>query len=170
MLRSLRACFLRVRNTVEPLIRDRSAASAIEFAFLAPILISIYVSSFEITEGYNTAGKVLKAAGTVADVVARQPTVDKAFLSEMVDTAEATIAPFDAFLHPSISKQSCASRTGSGFRINSAASPRSIGADDIIGVVLTGEFYRRSPGPIHDSAFIKMASEWRSANRIAQYF
>lgn len=93
MLRSLRACFLRVRNTVEPLIRDRSAASAIEFAFLAPILISIYVSSFEITEGYNTAGKVLKAAGTVADVVARQPTVDKAFLSEMVDTAEATIAP-----------------------------------------------------------------------------
>jgi len=75
------------------MLPDRSGASAIEFAFLAPVLISVYVSSFEITEGYNTAGKVLKAASTVADVVARQASVDKSFLSEMVDTAEATIAP-----------------------------------------------------------------------------
>jgi Flp pilus assembly protein TadG len=78
------------------LFSDRKGASAIEFAFLAPVLISIYVSSFEITEGYNAAGKVLKAAGTVADVVARQPSVDKAFLSEMVDTVEAVIAPHSA--------------------------------------------------------------------------
>jgi Flp pilus assembly protein TadG len=75
------------------LLPDRSGASAIEFAFLAPILISIYVSSFEITEGYNTAGKVLKAAASIADIVARQPSVDKTFLNEMIDTAEATIAP-----------------------------------------------------------------------------
>jgi Flp pilus assembly protein TadG len=75
------------------LVRDRRGASAIEFAFLAPVLISIYVSSFEITEGYNTAGKVLKAAGAVADIVARQDGVTKSFLNEMVDTAEATIAP-----------------------------------------------------------------------------
>ena len=36
---------------------------------------------------------MLKAAGTVADVVSRQSTVDKTFLNEMVDTAEATVAP-----------------------------------------------------------------------------
>lgn len=75
------------------IVPDRSGASAIEFAFLAPVLVSIYVSSFEITEGYNAAGKVLKAASTVADVISRQPSVNKAFLNEMVDTAEATIAP-----------------------------------------------------------------------------
>jgi Flp pilus assembly protein TadG len=61
----------------------RSGASAIEFAFLAPVLIALYIGSFEIT----------KAAGAVADIVARQSSVDKAFLSEMVDAAEATIAP-----------------------------------------------------------------------------
>jgi len=71
----------------------RSGASAIEFAFLAPVLIALYIGSFEITEAYNSAGKVLKAAGAVADIVARQSSVDKAFLSEMVDAAEATIAP-----------------------------------------------------------------------------
>lgn len=57
------------------------------------MLISLYVGSFEVTEAYNAAGKVLKAAGTISDIVARQPDVSKAFLSEMVDTAEATIAP-----------------------------------------------------------------------------
>jgi Flp pilus assembly protein TadG len=72
---------------------DGSGASAIEFAFIAPILLAIYVSSFEITEGYTTARKVLKAAGTVSDVVTRQSTVNKAFLNDMIDTAEATVAP-----------------------------------------------------------------------------
>jgi Flp pilus assembly protein TadG len=83
----------RAGRSFSQILHQRSGASAIEFAFLAPVLIALYVSSFEITEAYNAAGKILKAAGTVADIVARQPKLDKAFLSEMVDTAEATIAP-----------------------------------------------------------------------------
>lgn len=76
--------------------RERSGASAIEFAFLAPILISVYISSFEITTGYSVSAKTLKAAGTIADIVTRQDSVDKAFLSGMVDAAESTIAPSPA--------------------------------------------------------------------------
>ena len=56
--------------------RDRSGASAMEFAFLAPILLAIYISSFEITTGYSVAQKTLKAAGTIADIVTRQETVN----------------------------------------------------------------------------------------------
>jgi Flp pilus assembly protein TadG len=93
MIANFKACLHRAGKRVARFLGDRRGASAIEFAFLAPVLISIYVSSFEITEGYNTAGKVLKAAGTVADIVARQDSVNKAFLGEMIDTAEATIAP-----------------------------------------------------------------------------
>ena len=76
--------------------RERSGASAIEFAFLAPILIAIYISSFEITTGYSVSQKTLKAAGSIADIVTRQDTVNKAFLSEMIDAAESTIAPSPA--------------------------------------------------------------------------
>lgn len=78
------------------LLRDRSGASAIEFAFLAPVLIAIYISCFEITTGYSVSHKVVKAAAAVGDIVTRQDSVDKAFLSEMVDVAEATIAPSPA--------------------------------------------------------------------------
>ncbi|MBL0375191.1 pilus assembly protein [Rhizobium sp. KVB221] len=72
---------------------DRSGASAVEFAFLVPILLCIYLSSFEVTNGYTVAKKVLKASGTVADIVTRQSSVDKAFLNGMIDAAEATVAP-----------------------------------------------------------------------------
>jgi Flp pilus assembly protein TadG len=91
--------FLRLRRVfglARELLRDRAGASAIEFAFLAPVLLAIYISSFEITTGYSVAQKTLKAAGTIADIVTRQEAVNKAFLSEMIDTAEATIAPSPA--------------------------------------------------------------------------
>jgi Flp pilus assembly protein TadG len=76
--------------------RERSGASAMEFAFLAPILIALYISSFEITTGYSASQKTLKAAGSIADIVTRQSNVSKAFLSEMIDAAESTIAPSPA--------------------------------------------------------------------------
>lgn len=84
---------VRLAGRLRAIGRERSGASAIEFAFLAPILIAIYISSFEITTGYSTSQKTLKAAGTIADIVTRQDRVNKSFLSEMIDAAEATIAP-----------------------------------------------------------------------------
>jgi Flp pilus assembly protein TadG len=86
----------RLRRRLLAFRDERSGASAIEFAFLAPVLIAIYISSFEVTTGYSVSQKVLKAAGSVADIVTRQDSVNKAFLSEMVDAAEATIAPSPA--------------------------------------------------------------------------
>ena len=83
----------RIAERLRLLARERSGASALEFAFLAPILIAIYISSFEITTGYSVSQKTLKAAGSIADIVTRQETVNKAFLTEMIDAAEATIAP-----------------------------------------------------------------------------
>lgn len=85
-----------LRERIQHFARERSGASAIEFAFLAPILIAIYISSFEITTGYSVSQKTLKAAGSIADIVTRQDSVSKAFLSEMIDAAESTIAPSPA--------------------------------------------------------------------------
>ena len=89
----LLSCVQRLKARFAGVIGDRSGASAIEFAFLAPVLICIYLSSFEITEGYTASDKVLKAAGTIADVVTRQSTINKAFLTEMIDTDETMLTP-----------------------------------------------------------------------------
>jgi Flp pilus assembly protein TadG len=91
-----RGFLITLRARIRRFASERSGASAIEFAFLAPILIAIYISSFEITAGYSVSQKTLKAAGSIADIVTRQETVNKAFLSEMIDAAESTIAPSPA--------------------------------------------------------------------------
>lgn len=82
--------------TVRSLVGDRAGASAIEFAFLMPVLIALYLSSYEITTAYTASARVLKAASTVADAVARQSAVSTASLAEMIDAAQATLAPESA--------------------------------------------------------------------------
>ena len=57
----------RLASRARRFTQERSGASAIEFAFLAPVLIAIYVSSFEITTGYSVSQKTAKAAGAIAD-------------------------------------------------------------------------------------------------------
>ena len=91
-----RGCLAAFAARLKRFARERSGASAIEFAFLAPVLIALYISSFEITTGYSVSQKTLKAAGSIADIVTRQDNVNKAFLSEMIDAAESTIAPSPA--------------------------------------------------------------------------
>jgi Flp pilus assembly protein TadG len=91
-----RTILLQRLRRLRRLLGDRSGASAIEFAFLMPVLIALYLSSYEITTAYTASAKVLKAASTVADTVARQSAVSKATLAEMIDAAEATLAPDSA--------------------------------------------------------------------------
>jgi Flp pilus assembly protein TadG len=78
------------------MLRDRSGASAIEFAFLMPVLIALYLSSYEITTAYTASAKALKAASTVADSVARQNSVSETSLADMMDAVRATLAPDSA--------------------------------------------------------------------------
>lgn len=91
-----RSDWRRRRLSVKRLFRSRSGASAIEFAFLMPVLIALYLSSYEITTAYTASAKVLKAASTVADTVARQSAVSKSTLADMIDAAKATLAPDSA--------------------------------------------------------------------------
>ena len=48
-------------SKVGALLRDRRGAGAIEFAFIAPVLVGVYISSFEITTSYAASSKVLRS-------------------------------------------------------------------------------------------------------------
>lgn len=73
---------------------DRSGAGAVEFAILAPILLMLYISAFEITVGMSIAKRTSRAAGTIADLVTQQPAMTKASLSTMVGVAQSIYAPY----------------------------------------------------------------------------
>lgn len=74
---------------------DRSGIGGVEFAIIAPILIALYITCFELTIGLSVAKRVTKAAGTVADLVTQQTSVNKAYLSGMTDVSKAIFVPYN---------------------------------------------------------------------------
>jgi Flp pilus assembly protein TadG len=53
------------------LARDRQGASAIEFAILLPLMVTLYISGFELSQAVSIYRKVTLIAHTVADLVAQ---------------------------------------------------------------------------------------------------
>jgi Flp pilus assembly protein TadG len=51
--------------------RDRAGVSALEFAFVLPLMLTIYIGSFEISQGLSAKTKVSQTARTITDLVSR---------------------------------------------------------------------------------------------------
>lgn len=77
-------------------IKDRSGVGGVEFAILAPILISLYITCFELTIGFSVSKRVTRAAGTIADLITQQSSVNETYLGTMVDVAEAIFVPYNS--------------------------------------------------------------------------
>lgn len=77
-------------------LRTKDGVGAVEFALIVPILLIIYLMSFEITVAISITRKTTHASSDIADLVTQKTSVDKAFLSTMTNVAKATIAPYSS--------------------------------------------------------------------------
>ena len=57
---------------------DRRAAAAIEFAFVLPVAITIYIGAAEVSDGVMTSCKVSTLTRTLVDLLSHQPTSPQA--------------------------------------------------------------------------------------------
>lgn len=74
---------------------DRSGVGAVEFALIAPLLLMIYITVFELTIGLSISKRVTRASGTIADLVTQQDgSVTKATLGTMVNVAQSIFVPY----------------------------------------------------------------------------
>ena len=73
---------------------DKRGVGAVEFALIAPLLLSLYITSFEITIGLSMSKRVTRTASTVADLVTQQTSVNPTYLGTMVDVANAIFTPY----------------------------------------------------------------------------
>ncbi|WEX88625.1 pilus assembly protein [Sinorhizobium garamanticum] len=96
-MRRLRGFSVARRSLVSlsALIRDRRGVGGVEFAIIAPLLIMLYIGSFEISLGFTVARKVARASSAVADIVSQQTDVNKALLDNMKHVALSIMAPYD---------------------------------------------------------------------------
>ncbi|MCA0256166.1 MAG: pilus assembly protein [Proteobacteria bacterium] len=72
---------------------DCSGLGAVEFALLAPLLLMLYISAFEVTQGFSASKRTARAAGVIADLVSQEEEVTPTTLSGMTVIANSIFAP-----------------------------------------------------------------------------
>jgi len=74
--------------------RDERAAAAIEFAFIAPLMIGMYLATAEITQAVDTQRKVNRLASTVADLITQETKTDPAELQSILAIGSQVLQPY----------------------------------------------------------------------------
>lgn len=82
------------RRALKRLWTDRRGVGAVEFAIIFPILLALYITAFELTIGFSVYKRATHAAGTIADLVSQQASVNEAYLGTMEDVAAAIFVPY----------------------------------------------------------------------------
>ena len=76
--------------------RDRRGVSAVEFAFIAPVMIGLYLGCVEISSGVAADRKVSLIAGALANLTAQVTTISSTDMSNILDASSAIVAPYSA--------------------------------------------------------------------------
>jgi Flp pilus assembly protein TadG len=81
--------------SVRRLAQSRRGVAAIEFAFIAPVLLVLYFMTMEVSQAIETNKKVGRAASMIADLITQQPTTSKSELDAIMQIGLATMQPYN---------------------------------------------------------------------------
>ncbi len=85
----------RTPRRIRSMLRDRKGVGAVEFAFVAPLLVLMYIGAVEISVALSVDTKVSRAGNITLDLITQGTTITKSDMADLVDVAEAIVAPFD---------------------------------------------------------------------------
>jgi Flp pilus assembly protein TadG len=73
---------------------DQRGVSAVEFALLLPLMVSLYLGTVEMSQGIGADRKVTLTARTIADLVSQVSSVASSDITNSLNAASAVMAPF----------------------------------------------------------------------------
>ena len=73
---------------------DERGVSAVEFAMLLPLMLTLYLGAVEVSQGIGADRKVTLTARTVADLVSQVSSINNADMTNALNAATAVMAPF----------------------------------------------------------------------------
>ena len=84
----------RMRHILERFVCDRRGVSAVEFALLAPLMITLYVGCAEVSDGVGADRKVSLTAAALANLSSQVTTISTSDMTNILDASSAIIAPY----------------------------------------------------------------------------
>ncbi len=74
---------------------DQRGASAVEFAMLLPLMLTLYLGTVEVSQGVGIDRKVTLTTRTAADLAAQVSSINNAGMTNLLNATSAVIAPYD---------------------------------------------------------------------------
>jgi Flp pilus assembly protein TadG len=84
-----------VRGWIGRLLHDRRGVAAVEFAFIVPLLLSMYFVTMEVSQAIETNKKVSRVGSMVADLIAQQQSISKAEVDAVMQIGESLLQPYN---------------------------------------------------------------------------
>ncbi len=75
---------------------DRAGVSAVEFALLLPVMLTLYLGSVELGNGLALQFKTTLAARTVADLASQYTQINNSTMSSILGAASTVVAPYSS--------------------------------------------------------------------------
>ena len=75
---------------------DQRGISAVEFALLLPLMLTLYLGAVEISQAIGIDRKVTLTSRTVADLASQVSSLDSSDMSDILAASSSVIAPYDS--------------------------------------------------------------------------
>jgi Flp pilus assembly protein TadG len=85
----------RLRASLSRLGRDRRGVAAVEFAFIAPVLLSLYFVTMEVSQAIEVNKKVGRVGSMVADLLTQQQATTKSEVEAVLKIGESILQPYN---------------------------------------------------------------------------
>ena len=85
----------RARRPVRRLLRDQRGISAVEFAMLLPLMVTLYLGGVEVSQAVAVDRKVTLIARTLGDLVAQATNVTTSDVNNILAASAAIVVPYN---------------------------------------------------------------------------
>jgi Flp pilus assembly protein TadG len=83
-----------ITRALHDFVRSSAGLSAVEFALILPIMLTLFLGGTEITQGITIKRKVTIATRTIGDLVAQDTTINNAEMAGIFAATTAVLAPY----------------------------------------------------------------------------
>ena len=88
----------RLRRPLRRFVRDKRGVSAVEFAMLLPLMITLYLGGVEVSSAIAVDRKVTQVARTLGDLVAQSTSLNAADMTNILNAASSVVQPYSSSL------------------------------------------------------------------------
>jgi Flp pilus assembly protein TadG len=86
----------RTRRSLRRFQEDKRGVSAVEFAMLLPLMVTLYIGGVEVSSAIAVDRKVTLVARTLGDLVAQSTTVNAADMTNILNAATSVVQPYSS--------------------------------------------------------------------------